>query len=579
MVVYLIIIQDMLVGSVPHYRGVLPELLHRHDAPWWLTRPAVAGALLAAVVCPLLVPRSLTAVARCSRLSVLTIGLLAATICGLAAAAVAQGKAAAVHFLPPGLGAAAAGGGVLALIRSSVTVLAVACLAMTVHFVLCPVVSGGCAALALPAWQPVNLSAARPPASQPKGRAARATDRCRRPPLLPPRCTAASVPGGAGLPQHAARAAPRQLAVHRHLRRRGDQRCAWGRCCCGLLLVPMWGCTCLPGYCHPSQPRPALSQLAQPATRTPWRSCRVRSPAGYLLFGDATEGDVLKNLTVRFASGLVPHRVAVVVINGVVLAYTFNLLCNFVIKASGHVARWPACRQAAKRWECGHSRRAGSQSGRQALGMPSQQLLTLGTKQASSAPPVQVWAVRENVCEAALGKTDRLLGPATFYGITAGLVLLAYALSVWIPSIYSLIAIVGATACVTFRCGRRRRHAALLLAPAALAGKSCGWAWMRLWPSHPARLVPTLLGAATSSPDYWCSRSAGQGSGGESRQAACWRWASAWQPWKLSIMWREGVAAVELPAGSNHTVEHMHSPALCLRDLAVTFEFRVLSVL
>ncbi|EFN56345.1 hypothetical protein CHLNCDRAFT_144819 [Chlorella variabilis] len=283
MVVYLIIIQDMLVGSVPHYRGVLPELLHRHDAPWWLTRPAVAGALLAAVVCPLLVPRSLTAVARCSRLSVLTIGLLAATICGLAAAAVAQGKAAAVHFLPPGLGAAAAGGGVLALIRSSVTVLAVACLAMTVHFVLCPV----------------------------------------------------------------------QASL-------GEQDC---RSMLRVLRLANSLCTAI---------------------------YAVVAISGYLLFGDATEGDVLKNLTVRFASGLVPHRVAVVVINGVVLAYTFNLLCNFV------------------------------------------------------------WAVRENVCEAALGKTDRLLGPATFYGITAGLVLLAYALSVWIPSIYSLIAIVGATACVTF---------------------------------------------------------------------------------------------------------------------------------
>jgi hypothetical protein len=134
------------VGSAPRYEGVLPELFHRHDAPWWLSRPFVAAALLAAVACPLLVPRSLTAVAKCSRLSVVMVSMLAATICGLAVAAVAQGKAADVHFWPPCLDGSteAAGdggsGGAWLLFRNSVTVVSVACLSMTIHFVLLPVV-------------------------------------------------------------------------------------------------------------------------------------------------------------------------------------------------------------------------------------------------------------------------------------------------------------------------------------------------------------------------------------------------------------------------------------------------------
>lgn len=41
MIVYLIIIADMLVGSAPKWEGVLTTLLHRHDAPWFLTRSFV----------------------------------------------------------------------------------------------------------------------------------------------------------------------------------------------------------------------------------------------------------------------------------------------------------------------------------------------------------------------------------------------------------------------------------------------------------------------------------------------------------------------------------------------------------
>lgn len=51
-----------------------------------------------------------------------------------------------------------------------------------------------------------------------------------------------------------------------------------------------------------------------------------------MLFGSKTEGDVLKNLNVSFVSSLVPRALAQALIYGVMLAYTFNLLVNFVLK-------------------------------------------------------------------------------------------------------------------------------------------------------------------------------------------------------------------------------------------------------
>ena len=59
-----------LAPPCPFAAGVLPELLGRHDNPWWLSRAAVAGLLTLAVIVPLCVPRSLASVARFSKLSV-----------------------------------------------------------------------------------------------------------------------------------------------------------------------------------------------------------------------------------------------------------------------------------------------------------------------------------------------------------------------------------------------------------------------------------------------------------------------------------------------------------------------------
>jgi hypothetical protein len=43
MLIYLLIVGDMLVGSPPHYAGVLPTALGRHDGPWWLGRNFVVS--------------------------------------------------------------------------------------------------------------------------------------------------------------------------------------------------------------------------------------------------------------------------------------------------------------------------------------------------------------------------------------------------------------------------------------------------------------------------------------------------------------------------------------------------------
>ena len=118
MIGYCVIISDVLVGAASTgYTGVLPTLLGRHDGPWWLSRATVLGACLAGVAGPMLVPRSLAGVARFSRFSV----AMVAAICGLAAAAVAEGRVApSVRLLPdPG---SMRGGGPLGVAAALLTV-------------------------------------------------------------------------------------------------------------------------------------------------------------------------------------------------------------------------------------------------------------------------------------------------------------------------------------------------------------------------------------------------------------------------------------------------------------------------
>lgn len=64
--------------------------------------------------------------------------------------------------------------------------------------------------------------------------------------------------------------------------------------------------------------------------------------AGYTLFGAATEGDVLKNLTVRNTAALVGQVPAELLIPFIVGANTANLLVNFVLKVTLLCRLWGA---------------------------------------------------------------------------------------------------------------------------------------------------------------------------------------------------------------------------------------------
>ena len=95
-----------------------------------------------------------------------------------------------------------------------------------------------------------------------------------------------------------------------------------------------------------------------------------------------------------------------------------------------------------------------------------------------------MWAVRENVSELALGVPALQLSHPTYYATTFLLVAAAFLISIFVPSIYQLLALVGSTACVTFsyvfpsllilRCQRgvavRAGALALLALGAAMAG-------------------------------------------------------------------------------------------------------------
>ncbi len=108
--------------ALPHHPTTTPP------HPWrpamacrFLSRPAVLALLLAAVVAPMLVPRSLASVAKFSSFSVAMVLGLAAAISGLAAAALVEGRVADdVRLLPD---AATMGGGTpLGILTSVLTV-------------------------------------------------------------------------------------------------------------------------------------------------------------------------------------------------------------------------------------------------------------------------------------------------------------------------------------------------------------------------------------------------------------------------------------------------------------------------
>jgi hypothetical protein len=128
---------------------MLPTLLGRHDGPWWLSRPCVLAALLCCVVLPMLVPRNLAAVARFSRFSVGMVLFLAASISGLAAAAVAEGRVAPdVHLLPDV--AAMGAGSPLGILTALLTVVSGMWAGGQGKCRRCLVLAGTCSALQAP---------------------------------------------------------------------------------------------------------------------------------------------------------------------------------------------------------------------------------------------------------------------------------------------------------------------------------------------------------------------------------------------------------------------------------------------
>lgn len=146
---YMITIADILVGSSSHPQGILPRLFdHKYDNCWFLTRSFVLGVLSIGVIGPLLVPRSLTSVAKFSKLGVVLILALVGIVTCLAGLALMNGKAAhdlSLFFPHPSSERQRHRGGdedrvsLLDIVATCLTVFSVACLAFTCQFNLIPI--------------------------------------------------------------------------------------------------------------------------------------------------------------------------------------------------------------------------------------------------------------------------------------------------------------------------------------------------------------------------------------------------------------------------------------------------------
>ncbi|WPT16812.1 Amino acid transporter AVT6B [Picochlorum sp. SENEW3] len=115
--------------------------------------------------------------------------------------------------------------------------------------------------------------------------------------------------------------------------------------------------------------------------------------AGYVLFGERVQGDVLKDLTIRFTGMLVGETAAMWIISVSLVSYALALQVNYVLK---------------------------------------------------------VWAVRNAVVEVVWGRNEYELTLPAYYGLTVILVAASYVVSIFIPSIFTLAALIGSTACAIF---------------------------------------------------------------------------------------------------------------------------------
>jgi hypothetical protein len=139
-----------------------------------------------------------------------------------------------------------------------------------------------------------------------------------------------------------------------------------------------------------SLPLPSSGKHGLKQTRSPPPRC---SPSGFILFGEGTDGDVLKSLTLVYLKTLVNGHLAKVLICIIVVSTTFNLLVNLVLK---------------------------------------------------------VWAARDSCCALVSGRHPTELTPVPFYALTLALVVFAFGMSIVLPEVFLFVSLVGSTACMVF---------------------------------------------------------------------------------------------------------------------------------
>ena len=63
---------------------------------------------------------------------------------------------------------------------------------------------------------------------------------------------------------------------------------------------------------------------------------------------------------------------------------------------------------------------------------------------------LKIWAARDSCCALASGKQAAELTTVPFYALTLALVLIAYAVSIVLPSVFLFVSLIGSTACMVF---------------------------------------------------------------------------------------------------------------------------------
>jgi amino acid permease len=161
--------------------------------------------------------------------------------------------------------------------------------------------------------------------------------------------------------------------------------------------------TCLAFTCHFNlmavqksllDPRvETMQQVMRMSTSFTTTLYTVVAASGYVLFGSQVDGDVLKNLTIEFTGTLLGKQLATAVIGLSMVAYCVSLCVNYVLK---------------------------------------------------------VWAVRNALVEVVLQKREDELSLSTYYILTFVLVVSSFAVSLGIPGVFFMSALIGSTACAAF---------------------------------------------------------------------------------------------------------------------------------